>query len=135
MVAKTCNKQKRPILQHEPTSFQMESATTPWTQHISIQNKQPTLETRRASQQLSLFQNIYHLLYTSKYGAAASSSSYPRNAEEAENLRAQQQHAEPRGLMGSVPKLLKNKKETPHYKKKNGEWMERPRMQRRRESL
>jgi hypothetical protein len=27
-----------------------------------------------------------------------------------ENLRAQQQHAEPRGLMGSVPELLKIKK-------------------------
>ncbi len=31
---------------------------------------------------LSLSQNTCHLLYTSKYGAAASSSSYPRNAEE-----------------------------------------------------
>jgi hypothetical protein len=103
--------------------------------HLSTKQP-PTLETWRASLQLSLSQNIYHLLYTSKYGAAASSSSsYPRNTEEEENLRAQQQYAEPRGLMGSVPELLKNKKENPHYTKKNGEWMERARMQRRRESL
>jgi hypothetical protein len=37
--------------------------------------------------------------------------------------------------MGSVPELLKHKKEAPHYKKNNGERMERARMQRRRESL
>jgi hypothetical protein len=84
-------------------------------------------ESFTAAPSLSLSQNTYHLLYTRNMALLLLLLLHIPETQKKENLRAQQQHAEPRGLMGYVPELLKNKKETPHYKKNDGEWMEKER--------